>query len=286
MAKIQPELIRIAARQVRVWRNAPHQAERPNLFLVHGGMGDAYWHWHTVWETLADSFQVVAPDLPRFGGTVELPNASFAELVEWLARVQELVGMPRAAFVGNSFGAGLARLYASAHPERVTHLLLADGGKIPALPALARRVLAAPAFSPVFELIRRQAFSENSIRRAFGNPSFATAESISESQRASRGFVALMRQTGLSAVPKEQTPRAPTLLIWGERDHLAPSGRAQEIAAEIPNAELALIKNAGHMPQLEDPASFIKIVSDFCLPRPESDTNAARVNLVNDAARI
>src|SRR5689334_14454450 len=130
MASIHPELIRIAARQVRVWRNSPSDSSRPNLFLVHGGLGDAQWHWHTVWETLGDSFNVAAPDLPRFGSTVELPNATFAELSEWLARVQELVGMPQAIFVGNSFGAGLARLYASAHPERVTKLVLVDGGQI------------------------------------------------------------------------------------------------------------------------------------------------------------
>src|SRR5436190_14150617 len=141
MAEIHPELIRIAARQVRVWRNSVTHPDRPNLFLLHGGLGDARWHWHTVWEMLADSFNVAAPDLPRFGSTVALPNASFAELSEWLARVQELVGMSQAVFVGNSFGAGLARLYASAHPERVTKLILVDGGQIIQFPRLARRVM-------------------------------------------------------------------------------------------------------------------------------------------------
>ncbi len=259
MALIHPQLIRIAARQVRVWRGG----NGSNLFLLHGGYGDARWHWHTVWESLADSFTLAAPDLPHFGSTVALPNISFAELIEWLARVQELVGMSQAAFVGNSFGAGLARLYASAYPERVTHLILVNGGHILRVPKFALPLLGAPFLSPLFELIRRQAYSEKGVQRAFANPAFVTPEMLSESQNASHSFIALLRQVLLSDVPQNQTPRAPTLLVWGERDKITRMSRAQEIAAEIPHAQLAIIKHAGHMPQLEDPASFVKIVRDF-----------------------
>lgn len=263
---MHPELIRIAARQVRIWRNANPAPERPNLILIHGGMGDAHWHWHTVWEGLGESFNVAAPDLPRFGSTVELPHTSFAELIEWLARVQELVGMSQAAFVGNSFGAGLARLYAAAHPERVTHLILVDGGQMPRTRKLVRRMIGAPLMAPMFELIRRQAFSEQAIKRAFGNPKLVTEQVLTDAQNASIGFVSLMREVVMSDVPSNTTPHVPTLLVWGERDKLASFQRADEIGEQVSATRLAVIKNAGHLPQLEDPLSFIKIVNDFCLP--------------------
>lgn len=265
MATIRPELIRIAARQVRVWRGGPAipPGAPRNLFLLHGGFGDASWHWHAVWDALADSFTVAAPDLPGFGSTIALPDASFAELIEWIARVQELVGMPQAAIIGNSFGAGLARLYASARTERVTHLILVDGGKIPRLPKVARTLASVSILRPLFEVLRRQAFSEKAIRGAFGNPAVVTSEMVSASQESSHGFANLMRQVGASGAPQNQTPRVPTLLVWGERDQVAPLTRAHEIAAEIPDARLAIIKNAGHLPQLEDPLSFVKIVGDF-----------------------
>lgn len=269
MTAIHPELIRIAARQVRVWRNSFDET-RANIFLLHGGLGDAQWHWHTVWETLAETYNVAAPDLPRFGNTVELPRASYAELIEWLARVQELVGMSRAAFIGNSFGASLARLYAAAHPERVTHLILVDGGQIPRVPTFARRLLAAPILAPLFEWMRQQAFSEKGIRRAFANQNVVTPKVLAASQNASHGFVALMRQVLMDELPAAQTPLAPTLLVWGERDKLANLTRAYQLAreldaAETPIAQLALIKHAGHLPQLEDPASFVKIVREFVM---------------------
>lgn len=262
MVQIKPELIRIAARQVRVWRGG----DGPNLVLLHGGLGDAQWHWHTVWETFAATFHVVAPDLPRFGSTVALPNASWTELVEWLARVQELLRMSDAVVVGNSFGAALARLYAANHPARVSRLILVDGGQISAPPKFARRAASASFTAPLFEWMRRQTFSEKGIRRAFANPVLATPEVVRASQDSSRGFVMLMRQVILSELPAQKIPTQQTQLIWGERDKLSPLPRAHELAAEIPNAQLAIIKNAGHMPQLEDPLSFVKIVHSFCHP--------------------
>lgn len=265
MSKVSPELIRIAARQVRVWRGSPPSApDAPNLLLIHGGLGDAQWHWHTVWEPLADSFNLAAPDLPRFGGTGELPNASFQELIEWLARVQELVGMAQAAVVGNSFGAGLARLYAAAYPERVTHLILVDGGQIARPPKLMQRVMSTPFLAPFYEMVRQQSFSETDIRRAFGNDALVNDEVIKSSQAASHGFITLMQQLSSGGIPSNQTPRAPALLVWGERDRVAPIQRAQDIAAEIAVERLAVIKNAGHLPQIQDPLSFVRIVRDFC----------------------
>lgn len=260
MGQIKPELIRIAARQVRLWRGG----EGANLLLLHGGLGDARWHWDTVWEALAESFQVAAPDLPRYGNTVALPNLSWSELLDWLARTQELAGMSEAVVIGNSFGAALARLYAAAYPTRVSRLILADGGQLTVLPGFIRRAAAASRAAPFIELVRRQAFSENGIRRAFANPALATPDRVRWSREASQGFVALMRQVVLSELPAERNPGQPTQLIWGERDKLSSLARANEIAAEIPKVQLAIIKNAGHMPQLEDPLSFVRIVREFC----------------------
>jgi pimeloyl-ACP methyl ester carboxylesterase len=266
MAKISPELIRIAARQVRVWRGGGG----PNLVLLHGGLGDARWHWHTVWEELGETFSVAAPDLPRYGSTVELPRTSFVDLMEWLAQVQELLGMQQAAFVGNSFGAALARVYAAALPKRVTRLVLVDGGQLPRSPGIARKLLRSSVFAPLVDMTSSEPFSETQIRRAFGNQDAVTPDVITEAQGVSQSFQRLMKDVNANPLPLKQTPTVPTMLVWGEKDRIAPVGRAQEVAAAVDATELAVIKNAGHMPQLEDPLSFVKIVRDFCLPDPNS----------------
>ncbi|MBN1888498.1 MAG: alpha/beta hydrolase [Thermoflexales bacterium] len=56
---------------------------------------------------------------------------------------------------------------------------------------------------------------------------------------------------------------APTLAVAGERDPIVPPAQARLVAHEVPNAELALIEGAGHMPFLERPAEYERVVSSW-----------------------
>lgn len=56
----------------------------------------------------------------------------------------------------------------------------------------------------------------------------------------------------------------PTLVIWGEHDGIVkadPYGRGY--AGLIPGAEFKVVKNAGHLPHLEQPAAFMKVLTGF-----------------------
>ena len=55
--------------------------------------------------------------------------------------------------------------------------------------------------------------------------------------------------------------RVPTLVIAGALDPVRQ--RAEEVAAGIPGARLAIVKGAGHTPHLERPAAFRSLVNDF-----------------------
>ena len=57
--------------------------------------------------------------------------------------------------------------------------------------------------------------------------------------------------------------QAPTLIIWGKQDGIAPPIYAEEFARRIANASVELIDNAGHVPQLEQLQVVSKLVSDF-----------------------
>src|SRR6266436_2108460 len=56
---------------------------------------------------------------------------------------------------------------------------------------------------------------------------------------------------------------APTLIIWGEHDHLIPSGYASEFAHRIPGSYVVLIPEAGHTPQLEHLDATYAAVASF-----------------------
>jgi 2-hydroxy-6-oxonona-2,4-dienedioate hydrolase len=61
--------------------------------------------------------------------------------------------------------------------------------------------------------------------------------------------------------------KAEVLVIWTTKDPSGPVDEGQRIASLIPNARLAVIENAGHWPQYEQPETFNRIHLDFLLGR-------------------
>ena len=57
----------------------------------------------------------------------------------------------------------------------------------------------------------------------------------------------------------------PTLLLWGDADQRSPLIIAEQLREAIPNAELAVIANAGHVSNMEQPEEFDAHVRRFCL---------------------
>jgi pimeloyl-ACP methyl ester carboxylesterase len=77
------------------------------------------------------------------------------------------------------------------------------------------------------------------------------------------GFVTLMRQSASEALGDKVIPQVPTLVLWGEADQFAKVSMGGRLAKMMPRAEFRLFGGAGHMPQIEKPDEFVKIVSGF-----------------------
>jgi 4,5:9,10-diseco-3-hydroxy-5,9,17-trioxoandrosta-1(10),2-diene-4-oate hydrolase len=59
------------------------------------------------------------------------------------------------------------------------------------------------------------------------------------------------------------TIRTPTLVIWGRQDRILPSSQAFDAAARIPGARLHVFEHCGHMPNVEYPEEFNRLLLDF-----------------------
>jgi pimeloyl-ACP methyl ester carboxylesterase len=57
---------------------------------------------------------------------------------------------------------------------------------------------------------------------------------------------------------------SPTLLLWGDEDRRSPMIIAERLRDSIPNAELAVIAQAGHVSNMEQPDVFNAHVRRFC----------------------
>jgi pimeloyl-ACP methyl ester carboxylesterase len=71
---------------------------------------------------------------------------------------------------------------------------------------------------------------------------------------------------------------APTLVVWGEHDHVCNPRIGERIAETVPGARLVIIRGAGHNPMWEKQAEFDREVLGFLsgqAPRLDGSQDAA-----------
>jgi 4,5:9,10-diseco-3-hydroxy-5,9,17-trioxoandrosta-1(10),2-diene-4-oate hydrolase len=55
----------------------------------------------------------------------------------------------------------------------------------------------------------------------------------------------------------------PALLIWGREDHIVPLAYGQALDQALPDSELVIIDQCGHLPHIEEPDVVNTAVIDF-----------------------
>ncbi len=112
------------ALRVGVW---PAASDAPTVVLVHGVTSS-----HLAFAFLVEHLpgvRIVAPDLRGRGASNSLEGpAGMAAHAADLAATFEHLGIDRAVVVGHSMGAFVSIVFANLHPERVSRLVLVDGG--------------------------------------------------------------------------------------------------------------------------------------------------------------
>jgi pimeloyl-ACP methyl ester carboxylesterase len=105
-------------------------ATAPTILLLHGFPTSSHMFRNLI-PALADSYHVVAPDLPGFGFSDSPERKGFAYTFENLAKVIERftqsIGLQRFAIYVFDYGAPVGLRLALAHPERVTGIISQNG---------------------------------------------------------------------------------------------------------------------------------------------------------------
>ncbi|MBD8024385.1 alpha/beta hydrolase [Microbacterium gallinarum] len=113
--------------RVAVWDPAPAKAAAPDVLLIHGVTSS-----HLAWPFVVDRLpgvRAVAPDLRGRGASNDVSGpAGMRAHAEDLAAALDALGIARTVVVGHSMGAFVAVVFAHLYPERVSRLVLVDGG--------------------------------------------------------------------------------------------------------------------------------------------------------------
>jgi len=256
---------------------------RPVFILLHG-FGASLFSWHAVLQPLSGYGKVIAYDRPAFGLTERPLKWSGVNPYGPEGNISLLLGLmdrfdiQQAILVGNSAGGTLAMQFALANPGRVQALILVDpatgGGGAPTWIRLLGRTPEMRHLGPLFV----RSFQKNGfdiIRRAWYDPTRITQQTYDgydlllkadDYDRAMWEFTMASHDTGLSE--HLQDLKLPILVITGEADRIIPTADSIALAAKLPDARLAIIQAAGHVPQEEQPAAFMQQVESFLAALP------------------
>lgn len=222
--------------------------EGPPVVLV-PGLGGAGWWWSSTPEALARRHRVVVVELPGFEHSLAAPPFRLTEAPLLLERLLGRLELGRASLVGHSLGALACLGLAARSPQAVARLALIAPPLVTAGPRAHHHLL--PLALTLARLPPRSA--ARLALGMLGRSPLALWRAVDELLAADHG-------RDLAAV------RAPTLLVWGERDAIVPSRGSREMLRGLAGARLAMLPGAGHVPMLDRPAALNALLESFLEP--------------------
>lgn len=256
------ELIAVGPTRVHAWIGG----QGDPLLVLHGAGGNRGWlRWLAA---VAERYTVYAPTHPGFGRS---DAADWMESIDDLARFYlwflETVGLSRVHLLGHSIGGWTAAEMATMNPAVIDRLVLvAPAGLKP-----ERGEILDVFYYPPEELFKLTVLDPAAIpERAelFGRP--PTAEETEIALR-NREMTARLTWKPYMFNPRlaHFLPRVtrPALIVWGREDRVVPPICGEQYQRLLPSATLHVIERCGHLPPVEHPDRFARLVLDF-LGRP------------------
>jgi 3-oxoadipate enol-lactonase len=245
--------------------NASQSGNGPPLVLLHSLLSDRA-SFDAVVPELSESFRVIIPELPGFGRS-QAVGGGLAGVADRVAEaVKEAAGGDRTVVLGNGYGGFVALQMAIRHPGIAAKLVLADCGAAFSEPGReAFRNMAAAAKSKGLSAI-----TDVAMRRLFAPEFQARHPDLMRDRREAflrtdpdvfRAACGALAELDLR--PELAKVGVPVLVLVGEHDEATPPPMSHELAAGLPDARLEIIQGCAHVPQLQSPDIFLKMIGGF-----------------------
>jgi len=219
------------------------------LVYFHGGGTFHGFEWS---RALANDFRVYHPIHPNFGESGDAPFDQMADYVQHYEMLFPALGLDVFHLAGASMGGHMAARYAAANPGDIDRLVLNAAAGLKSDQAQVGNFGQVPPDEIRFMFVTDPAWIEpywptnptpewQALRDREQRAAFASREDADATDRALR--------EGLKGFER------PTLLLWGEKDRVVPPSFVQEWQEVLPEAEVAMIPNGGHLLLDEFPAA-------------------------------
>jgi pimeloyl-ACP methyl ester carboxylesterase len=247
----------------------------PVLVLLHGTSSSLH-TWDSWTEVLKGDFTIVRLDLPAFGLTG--PNAtkdySLEAYSQFLDKFLAAVNVDTFYLAGNSLGGGIAMNYTLDHPEKVQKLILIDASGYPR-EAGKRPWIFRLASNPVVGGLLKNLTPKSLVRSNMEQVYYDDAK-ISD-DLVDRYYHLLLRAGNRQAFIDRSNTQSqdrtgeyskveiPVLVQFGRHDLWIPIEHASRYDEDLPNSQLIIYENAGHVPMEEIPMATAEDARRFLL---------------------
>jgi len=236
----------------------------PVVFLH--GVTDSWRSWELVLPHLPPWIRALALSQRGHGESDRPADYRARDFAEDIAAFGDALGLDRFLLVGHSMGATNAQRFAIDHPDRVRGLIL-----VASFAGFSDNPVTEEFWSS--ELARLEDPIPEALARGFQLGTLArrvpdeyldavVAESRKVPARVWRACFAAFREDECTS--ELGRIRAPTLLIWGDRDAFARRSDQDALLAAIEGSRLAVYAGAGHAVHWEEPRRFADEVAAFC----------------------
>lgn len=253
------------------------------LILLLHGFGANVSTWDLVLDELGAVGFVVAYDRAAFGfterpetwsGTNPYSAAGQLEVIQ--ALIDEFGAGKEVVILGHSAGGNLAAAFAAANPESVDELILlapavySTGGgpswlnwiyDIPQLNHLGPALVSSIATSGL-DLLQESYYDKSLVTDEL-KAKYTAPLKITGWEKAFWNYNKAPRTTNVDKQLALLT--VPALVITGDTDEVVATADSIRLAGELPNAQLVVIENCGHLPNEEKSQEFLTAVAGFLL---------------------
>ena len=229
----------------------------------------------TMWDgqmAALEGFRVLRYGLPGHGGSEPAPAYTIDTLVRDLRTLLDSLRIEKTGVVGLGLGGAIAQAFAIAHPGRVERLM----------PCCCRARMV-PDFAAMWHQLREtvqksglESIVEPTVQRWFSEEFKAAHPEVLESVRRMIRGTTLEGYLGVTAAfldlsleDRLHEINAPTLYVSGAEDKLGgPPALMEELSRKVGGAAHVSIPRAAHIANIQNPAGFNKVLSDFLRRKP------------------
>lgn len=268
---LKPFALETSHLTVGPWTWRYHRSGRgPAMILIHG-IGANLYCWQRLVPLLIGRFQLIAIDLPGFGGSSKSPHEHYGldEQCQRLLDFMDALGIQEAHIVGNSMGGNIALWLARTSPERVLSVTVIAPAANPRLMpikisrlAWASGPLSLVLSRPAIRWAHRRTVSRKEL--VDGTRVEETLKTYARNPKAVRSFLRASEAIRDPRLPHELSKiKDPVLLLWGERDLLVSKSTIDGLERALRKAFRHVHKTGGHHLQEDEPEWVAEKIVEF-----------------------